>query len=73
MRRKKHKHTRRAVKFYKIHHGFREPYKVCTVLGCSIFVAVSTMNIGPHTPYHRASFLQVVLDSSFVHGLLQAK
>ncbi|KAL3159300.1 hypothetical protein ABBQ32_011256 [Trebouxia sp. C0010 RCD-2024] len=41
MRRKKHKHTRRAVKFYKIHHGFREPYKV-------------------------------VLDSSFVHGLLQA-
>lgn len=28
MRRKKHKHTRRAVKFYKIHHGFREPYKV---------------------------------------------
>ncbi|KAL0030147.1 hypothetical protein WJX79_010990 [Trebouxia sp. C0005] len=41
MRRKKHKHTRRAVKFYKIHHGFREPYKV-------------------------------VLDSSFVHALLQA-
>lgn len=41
MRRKKHKHTRRAVKFYKIHHGFREPFKV-------------------------------VLDSSFVHALLQA-
>lgn len=28
MRRKKHKHTRRTVKFFKIHHGFREPYKV---------------------------------------------
>ena len=28
MRRKKHKNTRRTVKFFKIHHGFREPYKV---------------------------------------------
>jgi U3 small nucleolar RNA-associated protein 23 len=28
MRRKKHKHTRARVAFYKIHHGFREPYKV---------------------------------------------
>lgn len=28
MRRKKHKHTRRSVAFYKVHHGFREPYKV---------------------------------------------
>eukprot|EP00775_Hariotina_reticulata_P012758 gene12758-12887_t len=28
MRRKKHKHTRRSVAFYKINHGFREPFKV---------------------------------------------
>eukprot|EP00884_Botryococcus_braunii_P001476 jgi/Botrbrau1/11329/Bobra.0038s0088.1 len=28
MRRKKHKHARRAVRFYKINGGFREPYKV---------------------------------------------
>jgi hypothetical protein len=28
MRRKKHKHTRRTVSFYKINHGFREPFKV---------------------------------------------
>lgn len=28
MRRKKHKHTKRAVKFFKINFGFRAPYKV---------------------------------------------
>lgn len=28
MRRKKHKHARRAVRFYKINGGFREPFKV---------------------------------------------
>jgi rRNA-processing protein FCF1 len=28
MRRKKHKHLRRALRFYKINHGFRAPYKV---------------------------------------------
>ena len=28
MRRKKHKHTRRAVRFYRINFGFRPPYKV---------------------------------------------
>ncbi len=27
MRRKKHKHTRRALRFYRITHGFRPPYK----------------------------------------------
>jgi len=27
MRRKKHKATRRVVKHYKLHYGFREPYK----------------------------------------------
>lgn len=32
MRRLKHKHTRRAVKFLKINYGFREPYKVVTIL-----------------------------------------
>ena len=30
MRRDKHKHTRRAVRFYRVHHGFREPFKVLT-------------------------------------------
>ena len=28
MRRKKHKATRRALRFYRISHGFRQPYKV---------------------------------------------
>ncbi|WIA30019.1 hypothetical protein OEZ86_000116 [Tetradesmus obliquus] len=28
MRRKKHKHTRRSVSFYKVNYGFREPFKV---------------------------------------------
>lgn len=28
MRRKKHKNTRRTVQFYKLHYGFREPFKV---------------------------------------------
>lgn len=28
MRRKKHKQTRRAVRYYKVHYGFREPFKI---------------------------------------------
>lgn len=32
MRRLKHKHTRRAVKFLKINYGFREPYKAGALL-----------------------------------------
>ena len=28
MRRKKHKHTRRTLRFYRINFGFRPPYKV---------------------------------------------
>ena len=28
MRRKKHKHTRKAIQFYRINHGFRPPFKV---------------------------------------------
>lgn len=28
MRRKKHKNVRRAVRFYKVSYGFREPFKV---------------------------------------------
>lgn len=28
MRVKKHKHTRKAVQFYKINYGFHDPYKV---------------------------------------------
>jgi len=28
MRRKKHKSTKKAVRFYKINYGFRPPYKV---------------------------------------------
>ena len=28
MRRKRHKATRRALRFFRINHGFREPYKV---------------------------------------------
>ncbi|KAK9807075.1 hypothetical protein WJX73_001013 [Symbiochloris irregularis] len=28
MRRIKHKHTRRAVRFFKVQHGFRSPFKV---------------------------------------------
>ena len=28
MGQKKHKHARRTVAFYKLHHGFKEPFKV---------------------------------------------
>jgi hypothetical protein len=28
MRRKKHKHVRKALRFYKINHGFKVPFKV---------------------------------------------
>lgn len=35
MRRKKHKHTRRALRFYRITHGFRPPYKVRVFCCCS--------------------------------------
>jgi hypothetical protein len=28
MRRKKHKHTRRTVAFYRLSYGFHEPFKV---------------------------------------------
>lgn len=28
MRRRKHKHVRRAMAFYRLHFGFREPFKV---------------------------------------------
>lgn len=31
MRRLKHKHTRRAVKFLKINYGFREPFKASAI------------------------------------------
>ena len=51
MRRKKHKHTRRAVNFYKINFGFHEPFKVRACLASvpclqalpwSVCVSVST-------------------------------
>ena len=36
MRRKKHKHTRRAVAFYKLSYGFHEPYKArLRAVGCA--------------------------------------
>ena len=28
MKRKKHKHVRRTLRFYRMNHGFRPPYKV---------------------------------------------
>ena len=33
MRRKRHKQTRRGMRFYRINFGFREPYKVCVWSG----------------------------------------
>ncbi|KAK9804414.1 hypothetical protein WJX72_011599 [[Myrmecia] bisecta] len=44
MRRKKHKHTRRAVLFYKINHGFRPPYRV--LLDSNFMHAVMLAKIG---------------------------
>mmetsp|Transcript_8856 Transcript_8856/g.18923 ORF Transcript_8856/g.18923 Transcript_8856/m.18923 type:complete len:269 (+) Transcript_8856:108-914(+) len=48
MRRKKHKHTRRAVGFYKVHYGFHEPYKV--LLDGNFIHATLTANMGELQP-----------------------
>jgi hypothetical protein len=57
MRRKKHKSTRRAVRYYKINHGFRAPFKIildgnfvhATEAAKYVFVHVLTPHI-LHTP-----------------------
>ena len=47
MRRKKHKHTRKTVAFYKVHYGFKEPFKV-EVLRSMLCLAVGAR--GPLLP-----------------------
>ena len=42
MRRKKHKHTRRSMAFYRVNYGFREPFKVCLLGG---------RHLNQHTPW----------------------
>ena len=54
MRRKKHKNTRRTVKFFKIHHGFREPYKV---LPGAVKLAVKLGALGIHAAHPRPALL----------------
>lgn len=68
MRRKKHKHTRRSVAFYKVHHGFREPYKVSKdkVYAFLRSGLVQTLN-------KQWWLLQVLLDGNFIHATLGAK
>ena len=48
MRRKKHKHTRRALRFYRITHGFRPPYKV--LLDGNFVHALDAMRCGGRAP-----------------------
>lgn len=42
MRRKKHKNTRRTVRFFRISHGFKEPFKVAHLLDFALKCAFST-------------------------------
>jgi hypothetical protein len=79
MRRKRHKQTRRGMRFYRINFGFREPYKVCVsganlrrrppTAGLRMRDAV-TLTRSPLTHPHPT---QVLLDGNFVHALRETK
>lgn len=68
MRRKKHKHTRRAVSFYKLSYGFHEPYKVYWT-SC-IASLIKKMNKGFTLHW---LLMQVLLDGNFVHAAITSK
>jgi hypothetical protein len=50
MGQKKHKHARRTVAFYKLHHGFKEPFKV----GMGRAPSPATTTAPPPSPRRRS-------------------
>jgi len=83
MRRKKHKHTRKSMAFYKVNYGFREPYKVCwgvvwaalcPWLPCAL-CPCNSKHQHQHSPdpTQPNTTRQVLLDGNFLHATLAAK
>lgn len=89
MGQKKHKHARRTVAFYKLHHGFKEPFKVGVCWTSTLATAAQARarapslvaSFGPHTlppPPHTPLTTpprkkQVLVDGNFLHATLGAK
>ena len=78
MRRKKHKHTRKTVAFYKVHYGFKEPFKVCVVACVAMWVALAERGEGATSSWRarhpsESCRAQVLLDGNFLHATLQSK
>ncbi len=69
MRRKKHKHTRKTVRLFRIQFGFRQPFKVLQghlpPLYALNWHAVSYKPI--------CTLLQVLVDGNFIHGMQQLR
>ena len=61
MRGDKHKHPRRAVRYYRVHHAFREPFKVSTPAPRELdLLLMAQAESGP---------AQVLFDGNFLHAL----
>lgn len=62
--------SRRTVKYYKLHFGFREPYKVQLWLGIDWLEGpgLSPLDLAP-----TCSLVQVLLDGNFLHAITQLK
>ena len=76
MRRLKHKHTRRTVKFYKIVHGFREPFKVCRDVdfdgqACKCAEVVNWKS--SQVESSKVNVLQVLIDGNFVKAVQESR
>jgi hypothetical protein len=87
MRRKKHKHTRRSMAFYKINFGFREPFKArraaARTPARSLAARRGQKLSGRQRPRNALAAqspvpapdrpVQVLLDGNFLHATLAAK
>jgi hypothetical protein len=80
MRRKKHKHTRRSMAFYKVNYGFREPFKVGGGGGAWRWRETRPRAGRRSACLHRACpraapppVPQVLLDGNFIHATMAAK
>lgn len=74
MRRLKHKHTRRAVQFYEINHGFRKPFKAMNSAVASGSMHNFTVTALPAARSNTLTLLlQVILDGNFVHAVRQTR
>lgn len=88
MRRKRHKATRRALRFFRINHGFREPYKVRFTSSVEPERGETHSMLSGHWNLEKNHFLffsrpvfsllslihsQVLLDGNFVHALRETQ